>query len=218
MEIQPKLSAGRLVVETIFPFPASGTKLGNQERWISTELWDTYDPFMLPALFRTFAAAKADHEGMARFVAHHGSPFDMYHASVDLDAMLEAQGAINLVLWEYEKKRDPDLLIGGLNRRQWGDVQPWAVMERDNVQLYLRPSSLLDAMWLQLALHAADQTGMRQCANHGCGKWFAFGSGTGRRNTSRFCSDACRVANHNRQSKLPKVKWKAASQKKGRRK
>ena len=56
----------------------------------------------------------------------------------------------------------------------------------------LRPTSLLDALWLQLGQALTANVQFRQCEH--CGNFFEAGRGTGRRFDAKFCSDEHRIA------------------------
>jgi hypothetical protein len=78
-------------------------------------------------------------------------------------------------------------------------VNPFAELEvslgldpaSDDPKLRLRPTSLLDALWLQAVQHLSSGSSMRQCVH--CSAWFEVGPGTGRRLDARFCSDQHRI-------------------------
>lgn len=59
-------------------------------------------------------------------------------------------------------------------------------------RLRLRPASLRDALWLQLAQALSGDAPLRQCAH--CGLWFEVGRQSGRRLDAKFCSDEHRIA------------------------
>lgn len=69
--------------------------------------------------------------------------------------------------------------------------------ERTNVNLYMRPSNLLGAMWLQLAESISTGKNYQKCNT--CDNWFEFGTETHRK-TRLYCSDACRKLAYKRRS------------------
>jgi hypothetical protein len=79
-------------------------------------------------------------------------------------------------------------------------VNPFAELEvtleldagSDDPKLRLRPTSLLDAVWLQAVQHLSSGATLRQCQH--CSQWFEVGPGTGRRLDAKFCSDQHRVS------------------------
>jgi hypothetical protein len=56
----------------------------------------------------------------------------------------------------------------------------------------VRPSTLLDGLWLQFGQAVTRGSRIQTCAH--CGAWFEAGRGTGRRLDSKFCSDEHRIA------------------------
>ena len=58
--------------------------------------------------------------------------------------------------------------------------------------LFFRPFTLHGAMWAQLMQAMADNAQLRRCAQ--CPSWIIYGSGTGRRESAKFCTSACRRA------------------------
>ncbi len=79
-------------------------------------------------------------------------------------------------------------------------VNPFAEMEvtleldagSEDLKLRLRPTSLLDALWLQAVQHLSSGATVRQCQH--CSQWFEVGPGTGRRLDAKFCSDQHRIS------------------------
>src|SRR5260370_274206 len=57
--------------------------------------------------------------------------------------------------------------------------------------LFLVPFDLIRAMWMQFAQHACSDARLFRCEH--CGKPFRVGTGTGRRSTPKYCSNACTV-------------------------
>ena len=78
--------------------------------------------------------------------------------------------------------------VGTLNTKLGSDPDDLA-----SIRLILEPTSLLQLMWVEMALHLTNAYGLRQCG--WCGSWFPYGKGTNRRNTAKFCSNRCRKDN-----------------------
>ncbi len=57
-------------------------------------------------------------------------------------------------------------------------------------ELELQPNSLLDAAYLQLAIHVAGKGKLHSCEH--CAKPFISGAGTDRRETAKYCGTPCR--------------------------
>jgi hypothetical protein len=79
-------------------------------------------------------------------------------------------------------------------------VNPFAELEvtldldsgSEDLKLRLRPTSLLDAVWLQAVQHLSSGATLRQCQH--CAQWFEVGPGTSRRLDAKFCSDQHRIS------------------------
>ena len=56
----------------------------------------------------------------------------------------------------------------------------------------LMPPDLIRAMWLQFARHACSGAQLFRCQH--CNEPYEVGTGTGRRRTAKYCSNACKVA------------------------
>jgi hypothetical protein len=69
---------------------------------------------------------------------------------------------------------------------------------RGALTLFVMPSSLIAAIWLQVACAIDGDRQYRSCKN--CKKWFELG-GSGRRADAQVCSDSCRAAFTYRQKK-----------------
>jgi hypothetical protein len=76
-----------------------------------------------------------------------------------------------------------DFAAATLRLRQTGD---------GTVHVALVPGSLLQAMWVQLVLYASSGARLLRCER--CSAPFVVGTNTGRRNTRKFCGNACKVA------------------------
>jgi hypothetical protein len=62
---------------------------------------------------------------------------------------------------------------------------------RHRPQLFYRPTSLIEAMRLELGFALTSDATLRRCEF--CGNWFEAGRGTGRREDAKFCSDQHRI-------------------------
>lgn len=155
-----------------------------------------------PALFRDFAGLGLDKEAVTAFAARHG--------------LLTRTGGfeqVNLWYQEIKRMRDGVDLFGRgqelADLSEWMDMfnqlalGSWAGHETLRISfhktndpaapgLYLTPSSLLASMWLQFAQTVANKSRLRRCGH--CGKWFPYGSGTGKRRSGHYCSSQCQQA------------------------
>ncbi len=65
--------------------------------------------------------------------------------------------------------------------------------------LHVVPTTLLAAIWLQVAGELTEGTSYKKCRH--CPNWFPVGPGTGHKRTKMFCSTRCRVAWNRRKGK-----------------
>ena len=72
--------------------------------------------------------------------------------------------------------------------RGLGKFKAWIEVDHEGMRLKVRPSCLLDALWLLLA-----QTNTRSRVCQQCRKPFPIGVAVGRRKDAKFCSDECRI-------------------------
>jgi hypothetical protein len=167
---------------------------------------DRYRPLDVLELFAIFADAKHTVEGMIDFCNKFGMLEHKQEAggtfSITLDRLLDPhadmRGAVGL-LKRGERAALAERVNAGLQFAQWpGHVRyaPAAVARLDlgadgRMRVALVPPNLLSAMWLQLAFHAASDAKLLRCEQ--CQRPFVIGTGTGRRNTAKYCSRACNM-------------------------
>jgi hypothetical protein len=155
-----------------------------------------------PVLFETFAKAKPTPAGILKFCQAFGLLRERQEEGttrlvVSIDEQLEDHAALRhaVALWKNGKSSD---LIRFCNARaRNAHTQPRMRVElqlagTDEYQFRLVPTNLIDAMWAQFMLHACSKALLFQCAH--CHKPFQVGTGTGRRQTAKYCSNACKVA------------------------
>jgi hypothetical protein len=158
----------------------------------------------LPNLFSIFAdGTPATAKGMQEFCSRYGVPYggrpDMapsgrpLRVSVDVDELLNHQRrfrrAVNLL-----RKGDVSELAKLWNSSHGSGVirTELRVGPNERLEMVFAPPDLIQAMWLQFAQFACSQAQLFRCQR--CGKPFQVGTGTGRRRTAKFCSNACKVA------------------------
>lgn len=153
------------------------------------------------ALFMTFAEVSQTPEGVKDFADRFGlllkRPKDEYEPEIPIAAWLKfirrMQGATDM--WARSREQGSvEHLIEVLSAQSMYQATMYLRPVNDPLRaaLHLRPSTLYYGMWMQFAEAVANNAQLRQCAR--CRKWIAFGSGTGRRESSKFCSPACRRA------------------------
>jgi hypothetical protein len=166
---------------------------GSQDIWANSDQYEPTRPLNV-VLFKVFADWEATPDGMVEFCNAYGQlRIGPGGQGIEPVAwMLEHQALIRQFVRRVEAS-DASGLIEGL-KRGWGGNCSLRLRRRENGSLapILVPDTLLSAMWMQLALHAASQAKLLTC--HQCGKPFEVGTGTGRRETAMYCSNACKVA------------------------
>jgi hypothetical protein len=155
-----------------------------------------------PALFARFAEAPASAEGMCRFADNFGLPSGGTGDAISesLDQILMQQVAMRRALALFEKG-DAHGLVRELragqrsSTGQSGQARLELPLDAEGeLVTVIVPSSLMQAMWIQFMLHAASDAQLFRCEQ--CGYPFVVGTGTGRRNTRKYCSRACNSAAH----------------------
>ncbi len=161
-----------------------------------------------PTLFKVLSETELTPEGACSFASQFGL---LSAASKKLSPWLMWKDRISsmrrlVLLWEM-KPRDTEHYIGKeleyktisetFNHNDFGNL----VLRMHHVagsnktpSLRLEPRTLWGGLLLQYTQAVTNNTMLRKCDH--CGKWFSVGTGTGRRNTAKFCADRCRVASH----------------------
>jgi hypothetical protein len=131
-----------------------------------------------PTLFTEFANVDSN-ERLLEFITKYGSltkkneVVKLLHAAKEIKAWLG-------------RKRSPPL---------WSVADLKASLAKDKVSgsitVKFSPTTLFDALWLQLAQALSGGIEVRQCEQ--CENWFPVGGKAGRRLVARFCSDKCRI-------------------------
>ena len=177
---------------------------------------DMYDIFLTPkhddtviyrpfqensALFMTLAEVSQTPEGVKAFADRFGlllqSPKEKFKDSLPISLWLKSIKRIKAAvdLWRgLQESGNIEYLIEVLSREAVPSADMVLRLVNDPLQaaIYLRPDSLGTGIWLQFLECVANNARLKQCAR--CQKWIAYGSGTGRRESSKFCSSACRRA------------------------
>jgi hypothetical protein len=66
------------------------------------------------------------------------------------------------------------------------------VRDDGGMEMVFAPPALIQAIWFQFAQHACEGSQLLRCER--CSTPFVVGSRTGRRTSSKWCSNACKVA------------------------
>jgi hypothetical protein len=148
-------------------------------------------------LFLIFARIGNTAEGLLSFVQTYG-PLTYYGNSqgelID-DLIIHAKGMQGLIDSISSHAQQPalegnyDVAPGST----FNAVVVWDSIKK-NYRWELRPSTLLDGLWLQLGEAITRGAQIGKCAH--CGDWFETGGGTGRRAGAKFCSEDHKIAYH----------------------
>lgn len=145
----------------------------------------------IPGLYNQLADCSLNEKGALDFVSRFGFLSDKRQESVDficsqievvrsLRKAKKARKWERLHLWMIDNRKairlNPDLLAG------------------DPPELFFRPSTLLDAIYVQFFEDLTTKANLKLCERPGCRNWFKYGTGTGRRSTSQYCSPKCQNA------------------------
>ena len=153
-----------------------------------------YDPMEVPALYERLAGSKPTEAGVLAFV----SKFGFLRGS--------KSESVKSICDEIKVLRG---LIAAKESHDWKSLQSWMIgnskvtrlhpkfeQSKDGKppQLFFAPSTLRDAIYLQFFQDISTSSNLRLCKRPGCGEWFTFGPGTGRRETAEYCSPKCQKA------------------------
>jgi hypothetical protein len=162
--------------------------------------------FKIPssALFRKVAELPCTPEGMVAFANAYGL---MTHAgsyagfprpkprseATALDGMLWQHARLQqgIALFEAGEMR---ALVRHFNLNLGKARHELRLAPNGKVFRVLVPNDLIQALWIQFAAHVESGAELARCLH--CGEWHRTGTGIGRRNTLKYCSDICRKAAH----------------------
>jgi hypothetical protein len=125
-------------------------------------------------------------------LAGDGSPLaGLAYLATDLGGVLAHHAALCRVI-DLFHAGDPSGLAQRYNAG-WGQLRTQLRPQVDGkVAVVFVPLNLIQFLWLQLALHAASNAKLLRCEH--CSKPILVGTGTRRRDTAKFCSNACKLA------------------------
>jgi hypothetical protein len=168
---------------------ASAILIAKEERFepMSARL-DPYEPLRIERLFTRFAEVK-DGASALRFLGAFGYPLS--DDGWTLAPMLRAAAAMREAIAAL-KADDRKMLLHLFAEAGIGRLTTELRLIDGAFAIVLVPTSLLQAMWIQFAQVVVSGAAIASCEQ--CGAIFPTGTGTGRRNTARFCSDSCRKA------------------------
>jgi hypothetical protein len=180
------------------------TKRGDDFQLTCASDWfETTHPLKIDTLFAIFAKTQATPKGMKAFCDNYGL-LGGGRADIRQSRDSRVQSAlVSPFLHKHARfRRAFDLFEKGDNSalvKRWNATDNVALIHSElrvgpegRLQMVFVPPDLLHALWLQFALHACSEAKLFRCER--CNKAFVVGSGTGRRSTSIWCSNACKVA------------------------
>lgn len=189
--------------------PASRTTTDSRRPGLAirskSKLFETYEPLKIhgDALFRNLAEVPATPAGMlsltngfgmlktaGQFMAPMAGTPTRQSSGVDdlLTELVALRGAIGL----FESGKHLEL-VERFNRSGWGHARHELIVGPDGkIVRVLVPINLIHAIWLQFAAHVESPAKLLRCQH--CGKWFRVGTGTKRRESSKYCAPACKQA------------------------
>ncbi len=154
------------------------------------------------ALFRQFADTTPSPDGVQSFANNYGLlwcyPWSyQYGLLVWANEISEMRRAVEQ--WEKARETGDDWspLVNAISQRSNEfdlSIDFSRPPGRERPMFTIRPPDLITALWVQFAQAVTANTPISRCS--WCPTWFAYGSGTGRRRSSQYCSDRCRKAAH----------------------
>jgi hypothetical protein len=155
-----------------------------------------YRPFKaVNGLFLPFSKLALTVEGLLEFVRRYGPMTREGNEKSGEDAIIGLSHAEAMSEFLSEYRTDAHNCFAKYERGLgWSrmDVAVTFNSTTGRPQMILRPSSLVNALWFELAASLTGDTQLRPCRH--CGGWFEVGPGTQRRLDATFCSDEHRVA------------------------
>jgi hypothetical protein len=169
-----------------------------------SDRFESYRPLDTAALFSLFADSAHSGEGMLAFCNRFGL-LGSSRPDIRPIGKLNYEGvALSLLLEQHRLMRGALALFKRSTpshfAKAWNTTEQALALVRTELRmgidgrlrLVLVPPNLFHGMWLQLAQHVCSENDLFRCER--CGKPFTVGTGTGRRNTAKCCSNACKVA------------------------
>jgi hypothetical protein len=148
-----------------------------------------------PELFRVFAGMVTTAEDALAFVQSYG-PLTVYANSPGdiVEYVIVHARTMRGLLNSISNQRQQPALPGKFGTAPGSTLYAEVVWDpvKKSLRWELRPSSLLDGLWLQFGQAVTRGAHIRACAH--CGEWFETGAGTGRRLDAKFCCDEHRTA------------------------
>ena len=147
-------------------------------------------------LFLPFSKSATTAEGLVEFINRHGPMTREGNEASGEDAIIGIGHAqsISEFLRNYRLDRHSCFATFGEQGLGWSRVDIGLAfnLRTGQPQMKLKPSSLVNALWFEIAASLTGDAPLRACRH--CGEWFQTGPGTTRRLDATFCSNDHRVA------------------------
>jgi len=171
----------------------------------ASDRFEDYEPLKISRLFAIFAEeTPSTAEGMQAFCNKFGllgggrpdlapSRGKPTSEAVVVDVLLEEHREFQRAVQLY-RQGDLEGAAKYWNSRHWPATfrTELRVAPDGKVKMVFAPPGLIQAIWLQFAFAMCGDAKLFRCER--CDTPFVVGAGTGRRSTSKFCSNACKVA------------------------
>jgi hypothetical protein len=138
-----------------------------------------------PTLFRVFSKIQKTSEGVLDFIEKFGP---LTHSGF---AGGKGEKVADVIDWATIMKKRLEPVEGKQEDIPLNNLGAHLVADSEGPRLEFRPSTLIDALWLQLGQELSGGTEILRCLH--CGELFRAGPGTSRRADAMFCLDEHRI-------------------------
>jgi hypothetical protein len=144
-----------------------------------------YRPLDVPTLFRRFSEIQKTPVGALGFIEKFGP--------LSLDGVAGGKGekVATVIQWAGVMESRLRKVKGPQDDLPRNSFEAHLVNGGDGVRLEFRPSTLIDALWLQLGQELSGGSEILRCLH--CDQFFRAGPGAARRARTTFCSDEHRI-------------------------
>ena len=152
-----------------------------------------YDPLKINGLYHRLAECPTTAEGTYDFVRRFGFLGSIDGLSERVEFICNEIRAVRSLLKDKRTRNWERLRLWIIDNPNIGLLRP-DLLAGDPPELFFRPVTLQDAIYLQFFEDLTTSASLRKCKRPGCGEWFKYGAGTSHRNTAQFCSAKCQNA------------------------
>jgi hypothetical protein len=161
----------------------------------------------VPALYEKLAACKANAKGALDFSNRYGLLISVTDISMDSERFCRLVRGVRrfIALAKQEKwEKIAELIEGAQEEMGTLMVMPTLIGlsgtlifdEAGKPQLGLRADQFYSFIFAQLIQDYTSGAQYKLCIRPGCGKYFYYGTGTRKRNTSSYCTDTCQKGHY----------------------